>query len=574
MKRTALWAGLLILMASLSMGMSMNAAAETYTGSIVLMDGNDVEQNYFEPSEYIYFELEAEENGAPLQQKTVNVRIVGDTEGEQHTSSYMTDDYGRTTGYWWATNGNPHPLDTYTITLNYTNLTGTTTLATETFRVYNPIPNSVEIETRDDTDTVREYFSDDQSVQVHITVTDQHGNPFDGVVYYDAIHEEDQFRYHVYLDTDQDGEDVFYIYPYNYYWDDSDPTIYGEYLINITDDNYDTIGDATFHVVSLDIEITPQKGVYTPGEEIDLHVSTTMMGSYTINITNKTGIQLSGASWNAKSGTTDWRKTYTLPSNAADGLYSVAVWQGGVRLSEEHLMLQKFSIYAGMDRDEYLPGQRATLYFTAVDNHLGAPIDVDISVELRYRDTDQQTITKDIDDAEGSSGTVSFTVPKDAATSGGWTHRLEITGDDNNGHTTETSINLRISDLRVTASTDAAVYRPGDRVYVTITSSTSNWGSSIPGVSLDVEVLMDDDRVGERWSGDVDENGEASFFYYIPEDADDADHIINVTGELNANGDQTDNSQQAFEVDGTPRFALYLYPQAARVLAGETVTVE
>ncbi|MCD6461734.1 MAG: hypothetical protein J7L61_03220, partial [Thermoplasmata archaeon] len=545
---------------------------ETYTGTVTLSDGT-VEKNYFEPSDTIYYDITVLEDGAPLQQKDIHVDIVGDSEGWVWGETLTTDDYGQASGDWPSWGIWDHPIDRYILYVNYTNATDTTTVVTTVFRVYNPVPWTASVETRDENGNPTSFFSEDQEVYVYVEVEDQYGNPFDGDVYYYVSHEGDPFINHFWFGTDAEGTAEFYINPGWYYSDTTDPPIYGEYLINITNEASETIGNATFVVISLDISIQPEKMVYAQGDEIDIHVETSLEEGYTVNITNQTGAVLQGASWNVLAGSEMWTRTYVLPSNAPDGDYTINVWQNGVLMGQFPFQMQKFSIMMGLDRAAYVPGQTGVIHWMAVDNHNGGPMDVEVDATLTYQDTDYYTPTKDIKTVNGSSGSISFTVPQDARV-GYHNHEITLRGDDGAGHTSETTFNLPLGHLDIGVDTDRAAYKAGETVLITVHARVQGHpDAGVPGVEITAEILYEGSQVYE-WTGTSDGDGEASFFYQIPDDAEEGVYTVNVTGELQGNADEEDNDMHDYTVDNTPTVSVMLYPRADPAVAGTTLIID
>jgi len=111
--------------------------AEPYTGSVVLMDGSANEQDYFEPSDTIYFEVTVLDAGVPLQSQSVDMVIYGLAGiGEVFNTSYFTDSYGQFSGYHWDGSWYSHDVGDYVVFVNFTG----EIVVQVSFQIYNPVP--------------------------------------------------------------------------------------------------------------------------------------------------------------------------------------------------------------------------------------------------------------------------------------------------------------------------------------------------------------------------------------------------------------------------------------------------
>ncbi len=261
----------ILMVSTLFMGVSVRA--QPFTGSIVLMEGSYNVQDYFEPSDTIYFEVEVLDNGTPLQSQIVNVVIYGQAGiGEVFNRTYTTDSYGQFNGYDWDDNWYTHDIGDYTMYVNYSGQKVVNT----TFMIYVPVPWSATCWTSyygDITDT----FSEDQRVEVHVQAFDQHGNPFDGNygdVWFQITHNGGTVDTE-YLSTNYTGEDVEYFYPTYQY-----QSQFGYYMVTVFNDALppDAIGFFNFTVILPNRALVwPQyngnnRTVFTQGEYVGYEI--------------------------------------------------------------------------------------------------------------------------------------------------------------------------------------------------------------------------------------------------------------------------------------------------------------
>jgi hypothetical protein len=283
MKLKAILVMSLLMVSALAVCPSTQAAP--LTGTIVLMDGSDRVQNYFEPADTIHFDVTVLDAGGPLQYDVVTVVIYGYAGiGEVFNYTYSTNNYGQFSGwssddYWWS-----HEIGDYIMYVNYTD----TNVVSETFEIYDPVPWSATGFTSyygDATDT----FTEGQRVDVNVLVLDQLGNPFDGGygdVWYEISHNS-AIVDTSYLSTNSAGTGSDYYYP-------SGTNQFGQYLVTIYNNAVpeDIIGYTHFTVTLPSRAIVqPQyygnnRTIFTAGESVGYQISLFYNGSTTYQSTN------------------------------------------------------------------------------------------------------------------------------------------------------------------------------------------------------------------------------------------------------------------------------------------------
>ncbi|MDD4307242.1 MAG: MG2 domain-containing protein [Thermoplasmata archaeon] len=653
-----------------------NAAAAPFTGTVILYDGTYHAQDYFEPSDDIYFDVTVYDAGAPAQYEAVNVVIVGDgIIGEVFNDTYTTDSYGQFSGYdgddFWYT----HDIGDYVMYVNVTNASA----VAHPFTIYDAVPWEATGWTENYDDDVTDIFTEDQTVYLYFQVLDQFGNPFDGSswdVTYQIMHNgysvdsgglatnvsggdsEYYYTYYEYADQfglynvqvfnsasppDQIGEfnftvilpevaivrpqyfgtdrsvfvpgenvgysvqllydvtetydsdsyatrivlfkqgtpgtlandtlstnDVGYTYDYYFYSIGSSDTYKGTYHIQVFTHEWDLIGSATFMVIDLDIAILPEKSVYAQGDEVVIEITTSLEDPYEVQIANSAHIELEDSSWNVPAHSTEWVRDYTMP-NEDDGYYYVDVYVDSLRVGSYGFELKKFTIEARLSSSNLLPGQTATVFWRAVDNHDGGPISIDGETHMFYYDDSYLYVTDTLDDIAGSSGSFAFTVPNDAYI-GGY-GGITIDAEDSSEHFDSTTVQFQVGSLYVSVTTDRTSYRPGESVYMTFSSRVQGTSTMVPDVGIRAEVQHNDDRVGSSWTMDTNNGGYVDYVFTIPSEAADGTYIIIINATFNPNSDMTYDGTGDFTVTSDPYISLILYQEKAFYAPGDTVNV-
>lgn len=645
--------------------------AQPYTGSVILMDGYGHEQDYFEPSDSIYFEVTVLDAGVPLQSQTVDVIILGLAGiGEVFNNSYLTDSYGQFTGNDWDGYWYTHDIGDYIMFVNYTG----TTAVQVSFRIYDPVPWSATGWTAY-YGAVTDVFTEDQRVEVYVRALDQYGNPYDGGygdVWYEIMHLGNSVDTE-YLSTDSSGEDMDYFYPeweydeqfgvyqgtiYNdavpaqvigyfnftvalptnaivqpqhqgenrtvftagesvgyaitlyyldepydsedyaarlllyrlgeveplendtlrtnsqgvdidtyYYWIGMSEDDEGTYQMKVYSHDWEEIGSALFMVIDLDIEIIPHKPVYAQGDEVELKVTTTLEEAYNVRVTAPSHNTLSG--WNVPAGTNLWGRQYTMP-NLQDGIYHVEVYMGTLPLDSLSFELKKLTVGARLNQEAYLPGHEATLFWRAIDNHDGGPIEISGGTDLYYTDDGYDSASMALNNIAGSAGEFQFEIPEDAR-QGEWAH-IEVEANDNQGHSDSTSVSLYIGWLDMSIGTDRGYYRPGEDVLFTFYTHVGS-NSPAPDVELAARVEHQGTQVGNGWTITTDDSGKASNMYTIPASAPDGVYSIVVSGVFGQNRDISTQETSLFTVSSDPVLALILYQPKDIYVPGESVSI-
>ncbi|MCK5398367.1 MAG: hypothetical protein KAJ33_08970, partial [Thermoplasmata archaeon] len=263
----------MLIISALFVGAGSTLAAP-FTGTVTLRDSwNGNVQDYFEPSDDIYFYVTVLDDGAPLQSQWVNVTIVGDgIIGEVFNLSYQTDSFGQFIGDDWDDFWTVHDIGDYTLYVKYLDQE----IVIKTFKIYEPVA-------WDATGWITYYgiltdeFTEDQVVDVRVQAFDQFGNPFDGF-YGDVWYEIEHNGWVVdteYLSTNNTGEDAEYYYPEYQYSNQ-----FGVYTVTVYNDAIParTLDTFSFTVVLPNRAVVwPQyfgenRTVFTEGEHVGYEV--------------------------------------------------------------------------------------------------------------------------------------------------------------------------------------------------------------------------------------------------------------------------------------------------------------
>jgi len=648
--------------------------AEPYTGSVVLMDGSANEQDYFEPSDTIYFEVTVLDAGVPLQSQSVDMVIYGLAGiGEVFNTSYFTDSYGQFSGYHWDGSWYSHDVGDYVVFVNFTG----EIVVQVSFQIYNPVPWTASGWTTFNGD-MTDVFSEDQRVEVHVRALDQYSNPFDGNygdVWFEIIHLGSSVDIE-YLSTDSNGEDLEYYYPqwgyedqfglyqvtvYNdavpaqaigffnftvtlpttaviqpqnngqnrtvftpgenvgyeitlyyltrlydsdsyaarlllfrngeetplendtlrtnmngvdtdtyYHWIGMGEEDKGTYEMKVYTLDWVEIGSAIFLVIDLSIEMVPHKSVYAQGDEVEILVRTTLDQAYMVTFSDSNHVTVSSLYWNVPAGTNLWGRDLVMP-NINDGTYYIDVFLGSLLLDSRAFELKKFTIEARLNQDAFLPGQTATFYWRAIDNHGGGPIDISGTTELDFINTVFNTETNALSGLSGSAGEFQFAIPINAHS--GNSANIDVEASDPSGHSDTTDVDLFIGWLDVAIGTDRGYYRPGESVLFSFFSHVDGTSSSVPEVELNAHLEHDGANVETGWSLYTDTGGIATYMYQLSGSLDDGVYRIVVDAVFGQNRAVTARSTAEFTVSSDPILALILYQPKDIYAPGESVSI-
>lgn len=397
------------------------AVSQTYGGSVLTGDNSDPPnyKNYFDLWEDVYYYIYATEDGFPLQQKDIDISILDPSGTEVHTNSIITDQDGNAQGVWVGT-GIPSNLN-YTIYANYTG----NNLATTIFKIYDPIPSNADVSTyannnRYNGGNPAYYFSSTVTstdwIYFSIFIQDQFGNLF---------HEEynpDEIHYWIYHNEQEDNPESSFTNEEGYIDDSYRPfptfqneARFGIYRINVTREDGTPIGNTTFEVVDVDIEVTPFKAQYVQGDDITITVDASITGTIDIRIVDPDGVVVPTANWtdqNLVNG--QWTVTYTLLSTLPDGNYEIQVIKSGNLMETKGFSIQKFALAVLTDSGAYLPGETITVYYTITNNRDGSDV-TDASLEwiFQYYDLDGASykIIRDGPSPTGPFGSFQVSIP-------------------------------------------------------------------------------------------------------------------------------------------------------------------
>jgi hypothetical protein len=452
------------------------AAAQPYGGSVSIGDGT-VYKDYFDLWDDVYYDVHATDNGSALQYKDIDIEIIDPTGTSVYNDVIFTDQFGNAQGYWPGT-GVPNR---YTIYANYTGVN----LANTTFRVYDPYPETATVVTyangyRTSGGTPATYFNSDDDVYFSIYVEDQYGHPFtdddwpgDRIKIY-IEHNDESNRDSWWDDFPGDDSYIDEVYdPSDDFWNLEDR--YGSYLINVSNNNDQPIGNTTFIVVDVGISITPDKSKYVQGDVITIVVDTSIEDTIDVRIIDSEGNDLSGANWTGQpiSGGV-WTKDYTLGGNLPDGDYEVQVLKDGNLMETWTIRLQKFTLKILTDTDAYLPGETMKIYYTITSNKDGSGItDASMQWIFEYFDVDNSEweIKRDTISSPGPQGMFQISIPKSA--SKGSDGELWAWANDTHDHTSPIFMDIEIGGIHATVYTIGTEFMAGDYVVVDIEATVN-----------------------------------------------------------------------------------------------------
>jgi hypothetical protein len=524
------------------------AAAQPYGGSVVTGDGSDPPnlKNYFDLWDNVYYYVTATDNGTPLQYKSIDIEIANPSGTIVHWNSITTDEFGEAEGLWWGTS----IPDKYTLFANYTS----NPIANTTFRVYDPIPISASVVTyandyRDSGGIPAIYFNTDDWVYFSIYVEDQYGNPFrnDGQVFTYIEHNGDsnlEWWWDEYTDSEAYIDE--YYFPGG---DFDDEERFGTYLINISNENDDSIGNATFIVVDVDISITPDKAQYVQGDGITILVETSIDDTIDIRIQDPEGDDLSGANWTGQPVSNGrWTKEYTLGTNLPDGDYQVQVLKDGNLMETRTITLRKYNLKVWTDTGAYLPGETMKVYYTITSNKDGSGInDAALQWVFEYYDEDDSEwdVKRDTISTPGSQGFFQVSIPKSAYKP--FDGDLWVWANDTHDHSSFQYRSIEIGGIDASVDTDNNEYLAGDFVVVDIWAHVN--GADLRNGNVAFTVSKDDVEIPAYTANNLktDIQGDLVYVFVLQSGAQEGFYTIeiNVT---KAGTNEYDVAQDTFEV--------------------------
>ncbi len=344
----------------------------------------------------------------------------------------------------------------------------------------------------------------------------------------------------------------------------------GIYYIMVYNYTWNIIGTEIFMVIDMEIELLPNKWVYSQGDEVQISISTSLDDVYTVKITDSVHTVIASASWNVPAGTHEWLREFTFPE-IDDGTYHVDVYMGSLLLSSMNFELKKFTMEGRLSQSAFLPGQSGTLFWRAVNNHDGGPINIEAETEMSYRDEDHSSQSDALDDLSGSVGSFGFTVPRDALM--GSSADIDIDAEDNADHSDHASVGFNVGSLDISVNKDRTSYRPGESVYLSFFSTVSGTGSMVPNVEIRARAQYDGVTVGDIWTVMTDANGQADFVYQVPSGAEEGLYIIVMNATFDDNRDIKHNETSDFTVSNDPVIAIMLYQEMSVYSPGSTISI-
>ncbi len=529
--------------------------AQTYGGSVLTGDDSNPPnyKDYYDRGEDVYYYVYATEYDNPLQYKNIDIFIVGPS-GEVYNNTIFTNELGRASGSWGGTSS----PDLYTIYANYTGQN----IATNTFRVYEPIPVEAEVITY--ADTSREsggiptyYFSSDDWVFFSIYVKDQWNNPYYEVMFADDIR---YWIYHneaeVYGNTRQTDKDGYIDDSFRPQWYFSEDGRYGVYRINVTREDWTPIGNTTFEVVDVELDITPSKMQYAQGEGITINIQTSISGTIDVQILDPNGDVLSNANWVDQVLTNgQWSESYTFGSNLPDGNYELRVIKDGNVMESQGIIVEKYTLQIWTDSGAYLPGEYMTVYYTITNNKDGSAV-TDAALEWIYEyfdedDSEPQRI-KDSRSSAGPAGTFQVSIPKSAAKTTWWyTSKLYVWANDTSGRSDLQQKDVYLGEIDAIVDVENQKFIAGDFVVVTVEAEIDTQWGSYPLRNGDVGLNVSKEGVEvpayTKSNLKTDLQGYLTYIFVLQSDIDVG--VYTITVNVSKSGtNEWDTAQDSFEV--------------------------
>jgi hypothetical protein len=559
------------------------ATAQPYGGSVSLGDSSNPPnlKDYFDLWENVNYYVTALENetiGAPLQYQTIDIEIVDPQGNGVHWNTISTNEFGNAEG-WWTGTGTP---DKYTIFANYTGVN----LANTTFRVYDPIPVDATVMTyandyRYSGGIPATYFNSNDWVYFSIYVEDQYGNPFnnDGQVFTEIEHNSDinsEWWWDEYTDSEA--------YIDESYWPDGDfdfDELYGSYFINVTNEIDESIGNATFIVVDVDIDIIPDKTQYVQGDKITLIVDTSIDDTIDVRILDPEGIDLIGANWtNQPIVNSQWTKEYTFDANLPDGNYEIQILKDGNIMETQTINLRKFNLKIWTDNGAYLPGETMKVFYTITNNKDGSGVtDATLQWIFEFYDIDasQWDLKRDTISTPGAQGSFSISIPKSAYKS--FDGDLWAWANDTLDHSSEKFRHVEIGGISASVNTENDEYLAGDFATVDISAGVN--GGDLRYGNVAFEITKDGEEITAYTKNNLktDIRGDLSYVFVLQSGAEEGIYTVNINVTKDGT-DEWDTAQDTFEVVSEREMSIEMsfdnkYSTGTRpqYYSGDTVTV-
>ncbi len=368
------------------------------------------------------------------------------------------------------------------------------------------------------------------------------------------------------LRTNYDGTDT----SWNYYNIGFGDDFKGIYYIMVYNHTWNIIGTGIFMVIDMEIDMLPDKWVYSQGDEVQISISTSLEDAYTVKITDSSHTAISSASWNVPAGTSEWLREFTFPE-IDDGTYHIDVYMGSLLISSMTFELKKFTVEGRLSQSAFLPGQSGTLFWRAVNNHDGGPINIEAETEMDYVDDDYSSQSDTLDDLSGSVGSFGFTVPRDALM--GSNGDIDIDAEDNADHYDHASVGFNVGSLDISVNPDRTSYRPGESVYLSFFSTVSGTDAMVPNVEIRARAQYEGVTVGDVWTVQTDANGQADFVYQVPSGAEEGLYIIVMNATFDDNRNIKHNETSDFTVSNDPVIAIMLYQEMSVYSPGSTISI-
>jgi hypothetical protein len=559
------------------------ATAQPYGGSVSIGDNSNppILKDYFDLWENVYYYVNAIENvtlGTPLQYKDIDIEIIDPQGNLEHWNMISTDAFGNAEG-WWTGIGTP---DKYTIYANYTGIN----LVNTTFRVYDPIPQKATVMTyandyRDSGGIPATYFNSNDWVYFSIYVEDQYGNPFnnDGQVFTEIEHNGDinsEWWWDEYTNSEAYIDESYY--PNGDF--DTDE-LYGSYFINVTNQIDESIGNATFIVVDVDIDIIPDKPQYVQSDKITLIVDTSIDDTIDVRILDPDGIDLIGANWtNQPIVNGQWTKEYTFGANLPDGNYEIQILKDGNIMEMQTITLRKFNLKIWTDNSAYLPGETMKVFYTITNNKDGSGVtDATLDWIFEFYDIDatKWDFKENTISTPGAQGSFSIPIPKSAYKN--FDGDLWAWANDTQDHSSNKFRNVEIGGISASLNIQENEYLAGDFVTVDISAHVN--GGDLKYGNVAFEVLKEGEEIVAYTKNNLrtDIRGDLSYVFVLQSSAEEGIYTININ--ITKDGtDEWDIAQDTFEVVSEREMSIemsfdnkYSTGTQPQYYSGDTVTV-
>ncbi len=328
-----------------------------------------------------------------------------------------------------------------------------------------------------------------------------------------------------------------------------------------------------------DIELLPDKDVYTQGQMIKIKVESSSDENLDVSIheyfneTQGNAVKI----WDSQKISEIWTKNYTIPNHLQDGSYRVTVKENKTNkiLDSKVFELKKYELKAAADKNSYIPGEKVDVYYT-ISKILDGSSSKGFEVGFQVKYDPKGALEQKKMSGRGKDGHFSFEIPMNITK----VSRMEIkvTGNKNGEYKVSWSGSIDVNDLKIGMDIGGEKFLPGEIVYVTAETFVKpiyglGYRSSVENAQITV-LLEDPDGnkiKGTIGEGSTDDSGKVIVPIQIPEDIKIGTYRLNLTAEKN--GLQTRVKRAISIMDEKPEFSLRIDSKKYPYSPGERVNL-